>query len=230
MSLMTVRIYDVLRNLTYNEGFIPWDKLIEKSFEKFFDFELPWYNGDLIGLADFKRMYLHRNLMKEIGQETLELHKQRLYAKIYVNMENYRQMYRSITKADILINTTNISYEEVLDAINEDTESQKRKYIGEGESTTNSQSIHSDNPQVTFAQNDYASDMDRDENVSSQTSTTSDTLSSDKTGARNETRNWKKSGFENSDLKKAVDAIKIGVYNINLSMLKDCDDLFLKVW
>ena len=230
MSLITVRIYDVLRNLTHSEGFIPWNELIEKSYEKFFDFELPWYDDSGVGLTDFKKMYLNRNIMKEIGQETLEQHKQRLYAKLYGNLESYKQMYKAITSINILVNTTNVSYSEVLDAINTGNESQTREYNEVSEATGDTQSIQSDNPQVTFAQNDYASEMSRGETKTKQTGDFTDKLSADKLGERNESRKWQKSGFENSDLEKAVKAIQRGVYNINLTILKDCDNLFLGVW
>lgn len=230
MSLMTVRIYDILRNLTHGEGFIPWNELIEKSYKKFFDFELPWYDVNNVGLTDFKKMYLNRNMMKEIGQETLELHKQRLYAKLYTNLESYKQMYNAIASVGIMVNTTNVSYSEVLDAINSGNESQTREYNGISEATGDTQSINSDNPQVTFAQNDYASEMSRGETKTKQTDDFTDKLSADKVGERNESRKYHKSGFENSDLEKSVSAIKRGVYNVNLTILKDCDNLFLGVW
>lgn len=230
MSLITVRIYDVLRNLTCGEGVMSWGELIEKSYEKFFDFDLPWYSETGAGLLDFKKMYLHRNLMKEIGQETLELHKQKLYSRIYENMETYKQLYGVVLKNGVMVNNTSVTYEEVLNSLNSGDETQTRQYKGKSENVTNQESIHSDNPQVTYSENDYASTMDRGEQTTEENASSTDTLKVDRNDDKNESRTWHKEGYENVDLQKAVTAIKDGTYNINLTILKDCDNLFLGVW
>lgn len=230
MALMTVRIYDVLKNLSYNKGFLPWDSLINETFDLFFDFEFPWYNYRRVGLTEFKKLYLHRNLMKEIGQESLELHKHTLYTRLSENMQSYKQMFDSIESIGLLINSTNLEYNEVLDTVRDGMYNEDRMSTGSGKTDTNTQSIHSDNPQITFGTNDYASTMDRGQIITEQESKISDARNTSTKDTGKETRVWTKKGYENKDINKLVTDIRTGVYNVNLSILRDCDRLFLGVW
>mgnify|MGYP005796239431 CR=1 FL=1 len=135
-----------------------------------------------------------------------------------------------MVKNGVMVNNTNITYEEVLNAVNSGDETQSREYTGKGEIVTNQESIQSDNPQVTYSENDYASSMDRGEQTTENDVSSTDTLKVDRKDGKNESRTWHKVGYENVDLQKAVTAIKNGLYNVNLTILKDCDRLFLGVW
>lgn len=234
MSKYTTTIYNILQNIVPNSESLTPDELVEQGVNAFFDFSFPWYNNTGDGKSEFMTAYLTRYLNNEIGQETLGMHKQFFKGLMYENMEEMKQKYRllvdmpnvageRLVKHNENINDTETSNTDVKqDVVSTDTSNQKQ----------NSQSIHSDNPQVTISTNDYASEMDRDEattnNTTNTTSNSSGKNNSNRVGNTIRTLSENETDTRNSE--KYFKAISEGMYLINTTLLKRCRKLFMQVW
>lgn len=234
MSKYTTTIYNILQNIVPNSENLSPDELVGQGVNAFFDFAFPWYNDAGIGKSEFMYAYLTRYLNNEIGQETLGLHKQNFKGLMYENMEEMRQKYsllgdmpnvagERLVKHNENINDTETSNTDVKqDVVSTDTSNQKQ----------NSQSIHSDNPQVTISTNDYASEMDRGEattnNTTNTTSNSSGKNNSNRVGNTIRTLSENETDTRNSE--KYFKAISDGAYLINTILLKRCRRLFMQVW
>lgn len=210
------------------------DQLVKNGVSLFFDFNFPWYTEDENSKNEFMSMYLTRYLMNEIGQETLGAHKQCLKSLLYESMEEMRQKYSLLSNMNNVAGERRVVHNESINDT-ENTTTETTQNI----TTTNvrtekqdTQSIHSDNPQVTFATNDYASDMNRGEteaNVNdNNASNSSGNVEGNRIGNTTRTLTETESDTRNSD--KYFKAISEGVYLINTELLKRCRRLFMKLW
>lgn len=234
MSKYTTTIYEILKNIVPNSVELTPDELVEQGIPLFFNFSFPWYESAGTSKIDFERMYLTGYLNNEIGQETLGAHKQYFKRLMCDSMEEMQQKFLLLSNMPDVAGARKVKHDEVVnDTENSRTESEQD--IVSTDTTNqrqNSQSIHSDNPQVTFAQNDYASDMDRGE-VTADGTTNSSSNSSGSTDANrvgNTTRNRVEIETDTRDSEKYFRAIEQGVYLINTELVRKCRKLFMQLW
>lgn len=234
MSKYTTTIYNILQNIVPNSESLSPDELVENGVNAFFDFSFPWYNNTGDGKSEFMTAYLTRYLNNEIGQETLGMHKQFFKGLMYENMEEMKQKYallggmpnvagERLVKHNENINDTETSNTDVKqDAVSSGTSNQKQ----------NSQSIHSDNPQVTISTNDYASEMDRGEATVNNNTDTASYSSGNNNSNRvgNTIRTLSENETDTRNSEKYFRAISAGTYLINTILLKRCRRLFMQVW
>lgn len=234
MSKYTTTIYNILQNIVPNSENLTPDELVEQGVNIFFNFSFPWYNETGDGKSEFMTAYLTRYLNSEIGQETLGMHKQFFKGLMYENIEEMRQKYvllgdmpnvageRRVTHNENINDTETSNTDAKQDIVSTDVSNQKQ----------NSQSIHSDNPQVTFSTNDYASEMDRGETtVNNNTNSTSNsTGQTDSNRVGNTKRTLSESVTDTRNSEKYFNAISEGAYLINTILLKRCRKLFMQVW
>lgn len=234
LSKYTTTIYNILQNIVPNSENLTPDELVEQGVNIFFDFSFPWYNETGDGKSEFMTAYLTRYLNSEIGQETLGMHKQFFKGLMYENIEEMRQKYvllgdmpnvageRRVTHNENINDTETSNTDAKQDIVSTDVSNQKQ----------NSQSIHSDNPQVTISTNDYASEMDRGEttgnNNTNSTSNSTGQTDSNRVGNTKRTLSESVTDTRNSD--KYFNAISEGAYLINTILLKRCRKLFMQVW
>lgn len=234
LSKYTTTIYNILQNIVPNSENLTPDKLVEQGVNIFFNFSFPWYNETGDGKSEFMVAYLTRYLNNEIGQETLGMHKQFFKGLMYENIEEMKQKYallgdmpnvageRRVTHNENINDTETSNTDAKQDIVSTDVSNQKQ----------NSQSIHSDNPQVTISTNDYASEMDRGEatvnNTTNSTSNSTGQTDSNRVGNTKRTLSENVSDTRNSD--KYFNAISEGAYLINTILLKRCRKLFMQVW
>lgn len=234
LSKYTTTIYNILQNIVPNSESLTPDELVEQGVSVFFDFSFPWYNDTGDGKSEFMTAYLTRYLNNEIGQETLGMHKQFFKGLMYENIEEMEQKYallgdmpnvageRRVTHNENINDTETSNTDAKQDIVSTDVSNQKQ----------NSQSIHSDNPQVTISTNDYASEMDRGE-ASTNNNTNSTSKSTGQTDS-NRVGNTKRTLSENvTDTRnsgKYFNAISEGAYLINTILLKRCRKLFMQMW
>lgn len=234
MSKYTTTIYNILQSIVPNSENLTPDELVEQGVNVFFDFSFPWYNETGDGKSEFMTAYLTRYLNNEIGQETLGMHKQFFKGLMYENVEEMRQKYsllgdmtnvageRRVTHNENINDTETSNTDAKQDIVSTDVSNQKQ----------NSQSIHSDNPQVTISTNDYASEMDRGEatvnNNTNSTSNSTGQTDSNRVGNTKRTLSENVTDTRNSD--KYFNAISEGAYLINTILLKRCRKLFMQVW
>ena len=284
---ITISVKDILQSYSFPDVIPhdePWkslsvDEIIQNGKDKFFDFTFPWYAEDKTGLDDFKNLFLRKNYMKQIGQETTAQFKLYVQARLMEKMPLYKQLYEStLLEYDPLINrkltttTTESENEErgkesenIVSTTATGTTEENNNSNRSGSSTgqrnsessinteTNNQSVHSENPEITMANKDYASSMDRekkteagsgnenvDENKSVNDNTTehsnSDSnASSHETGnleenekkERNKNGNEVVEGFYGESQADAILKYRETILNLNEMICNDMNDLFL---
>lgn len=234
LSKYTTTIYNILQNIVPNSENLTPDELVEQGLNVFFDFSFPWYNETGDGKSEFMTAYLTRYLNNEIGQETLGMHKQFFKGLMYENVEEMRQKYsllgdmpnvageRRVKNNENINDTETSNTDAKQDIVSTDVSNQKQ----------NSQSVHSDNPQVTISTNDYASEMDRGEATTNNNtnSTSNSTGQTDSNRIGNTKRTLSENVTDTRNSEKYFNAISEGVYLINTILLKRCRKLFMQVW
>lgn len=234
LSKYTTTIYNILQNIVPNSENLTPDELVEQGVNVFFDFSFPWYNETGDGKSEFMTAYLTRYLNNEIGQETLGMHKQFFKGLMYENVEEMRQKYsllgdmpnvageRRVKNNENINDTETSNTDAKQDIVSTDVSNQKQ----------NSQSIHSDNPQVTISTNDYASEMDRGEATTNNNtnSTSNSTGQTDSNRVGNTKRTLSENVTDTRNSNKYFSAISEGAYLINTLLLKRCRKLFMHVW
>lgn len=234
MSKYTTTIYNILKNIVPDSDSLTLDDLIIKGVPLFFDFDFPWYTDAAETKEEFEKMYLTCYLNNEIGQETLGHHKQCIRRMIATSVEEMRQKYDLLTAMNNVAGERRVVHNENVNEAESSnmTNDQTAKGTSKQNDKQNSQAIHSDNPQVTFAQNDYASTMDRAENVtdSSVDSSTSTNNESDSTRTGNTVRKLTEIETDTRNSDKYFNAIASGVYLINTELIERCRRLFMLLW
>lgn len=284
---ITISIKDILQSYSFpdviphNE---PWksltvDQIVENGKDKFFDFAFPWYADDNTGLEDFKNLFLRKNYMKQIGQETTAQFKLYVQARLMEKMPLYKQLYESsLLEYDPLVNrkvrtttdeteseekgkesenivstTATGTTEENNNSNRSGTSVEQRNSETSMSIETNNQSVHSENPEITMANKDYASSMDRErkaesgngnENVegnktvndnATEHNTSDSNASSHETGNLSENENRERNkkgnetieGFYGDSQADAILKYRETILNLNEMICNDMNDLFL---
>lgn len=234
LSKYTTTIYNILQNIVPNSESLSPDELVEQGVNVFFNFSFPWYNATGTGKSEFMTAYLTRYLNSEIGQETLGMHKQFFKGLMYENMEEMRQKYSLLGDIPNIVGERVVKHNEnINDTETSNTDANQNTVSTDvSNQKQNSQSIHSDNPQVTISTSDYASEMDRGEATTnnSTNSTTNSTGQSDSNRVGNTKRTLSENVTDTRNSEKYFKAISDGVYLINTLLLKRCRKLFMQVW
>ena len=224
----------------------PW-YLVDNYYQQFFSFPMPWYEDNTESKTEFQKLFLHRYFMNEIGQETVNLHKQMLYTKLSIRMPYYKQMFQTMLNEQGVDMTNNLDYS--MDGKDSGTakgdktrnmsDNTEGTYSDTNKTTTdtNSQSIESDNPQINFAGVDYASAMNRGQSDQTVNGTASGTNSSDKTVKETEDHSESTTGTTERNFlgrqgafpAEVIEKWRNIVYNINQEIIGDLDSLFLGV-
>lgn len=287
---ITISIKDILQSYSFpdviphNE---PWksltvDQIVENGKDKFFDFAFPWYADDNTGLEDFKNLFLRKNYMKQIGQETTAQFKLYVQARLMEKMPLYKQLYESsLLEYDPLVNrkvrtttdeteseekgkesenivstTATGTTEENNNSNRSGTSVEQRNSETSMSIETNNQSVHSENPEITMANKDYASSMDRErkaesgngnENVegnktvndnATEHNTSDSNASSHETGNLSENENRERNkkgnetieGFYGDSQADAILKYRETILNLNEMICNDMNDLFLRYY
>lgn len=214
------------------------DHMIEAAVPFIFNFDFPFYvdaSAPEYATAKlaFEKTFCLQYFREQIGLETLGEFQYHLKKILTVNMPYYEQLYRSITfEYNPLI--THKSTRKV-----QSTKDDTRTGVIAGDSTAkntttadtnnNTQSIHSDNPQINFAGTNYASTMDRGQNtihnsaVSNGENTTK-TNSNDTYHADNNDV-IEDEGFDGS-YSAEIQRFRDTIINLNKRICDDCRELF----
>lgn len=233
MSKYTTTIRDILESyLTEEEKFsdLLVADIINKTMNKFFNFPFEWYSDDNIGLESFKRDFLLRYYNQYIGFETLGMFKTAFMSVVNLNMPKYKALFIAMSNGyDPLVNY-DMHYDHHL--TNDDKGSNEYSDTGTTKSTTDTdyQSIESDNPQVTIANNDYASSMTRGENNSTNNSTGSSTHKGEDTKHTDRKEDNHDYGLTGKSQVDAISEFRAKYINLNKEIIDSCQTLFLAVW
>lgn len=240
---ITITVKDILQSYSFPNVIPhqnPWesmsaDQIITAGKDQFFNFTFPWYSDDNAGLEEFKELFLHKYYMRQIGQETTGQFKLFLKSRLLEKMPYYKELYKTtLLEYDPLINR---KWSRMTDELSEGNELVSQKATGNSKTQstisteTNNQAVHSENPEVTVANNDYASTMDRERRKTDENGNASSKsqAQSNEERNKNENRNVKESmeGFEGNNQSEAIMKYREAIVNINEMLCNDMRDLFL---
>lgn len=198
MSIYTTSINEVLNNYLSPITDMDLNELIDKTYNKYFTFNFPWYSDENSKIY-FEKMFLRHYMTYEIGQETLGKHKLMLQSRLFKIMPEYENAFKAMNLDMLWGNNVDMDYNETEQVNGEFTESgnssnthsittsqsenaesnDKSNGSTAGKTTSNTsqntQSINSDNPQINFSGTDYASSMERGEVIGESSTDSSDT-------------------------------------------------------
>lgn len=224
-----------------NTGF----DLVEKYYSKLFDFDFPFYVENEKIKVEFEKYLCYTYFNESIGFETPDAWKFAFKQKMLEIMPYYKELYRTtLLEYEPLINRVFTSSDKVNETgITDYTSSGNRagksenSTNGNGSSTSDSQNIASDAPQINFSQNDYASSMTRGQNKNSvensEKKTTSDSGTSSTVSKniddKNKSISHEEKGFSGS-YQDEIKKIRENILNINKMICDDCYDLFMLIY
>lgn len=234
MNDYTVRVCDILESLQVpiinQEN--PWkikgiDEIINEGMEYFFSFDFPWYTDKSdSSLYDFKNLFLHLNYLESIGQENFSQFQLVLQSKLMEVMPRYTELYKTI-KMDYnpLINRT-------VEITRNESGQGNASTSGTSRTTGNSkenlqqdtQDVLSRNPEISVANSDFASEMNRGQktNVNSINTTADGKTSS--TSSSDYKNDWieKRQGYEGESQTDNIMKYRDAILNLNQML---CDEL-----
>lgn len=236
--------------------------LVEKTHKQFFNFEYNFYSENPELKNKFEQDFLLTYMNDYIGYETLGMFKARLLSHLNTNMYWYNRMYERMMQGDDpFINQSETIGDSRLLNVGENEE-KKQNTIGHTQTsdttntnsntTTNdtmkkdSESIHSDNPQVTIKTGDYASTMERateknsDNSITKQSSQTTNKGVADSTQNVSDKRDRKekeeeerenvRTGLTGMSRADAIQKYSEQIFNLEKMLIDSCKGMFLKVW
>ena len=204
-------------------------RTIDKTQDKFFNFDFPFYSEDRKDLYTFKTYFLLRYWNNYIGFETLGMWKTAFIAKMHELNPYYTKLYDAIQHDNPFTNT-NITITEAEKGNEKTTTNSTDAGESEIKNSQNYQNIDSDNPQVTVATEDYASTMSRGETINNTKTTANNSHTGNDNKDSKRDRETKETGLRGKSTSEAIAEYREQIQNINREIVEACRDLFLKVW
>lgn len=234
MNDYTIRICDILEECSYpiigKDN--PWkiksvDDIIKDGMEYFFSFDFPWYTDKSDqSLNDFKNLFLRLNYLESIGQENFSQFQLVMQAKLMEIMPRYKELYKTIQmEYDPLINRKYTVTRQEQGSGNSSTNGTSTT---NGNSTENlqqdTQDVHSENPEVSVADNNFASQMDRGKkkNVNTVNTKADGTTSSESDSNYQNSGNETRTGYEGESMTDNIVKYRNAILNLNKMI---CDEL-----
>lgn len=224
-----------------NSGF----DLVEKYYSKIFDFDFPFYVENEKIKVEFEKYLCYSYFNESIGFETPDAWKFAFKQKMLEIIPYYKELYRTtLFEYEPLINrvytsSDTVDERNITDFTSNGNTSGKREdsSSGKGSSTSDSQNITSDTPQINFSQNDYASGMTRGQNKNSVENSDKKTSSDSGTSStvskniddKNRTLKHEERGFSGS-YQEEIKKIRENILNINKMICDECYDLFMLIY
>lgn len=236
--------------------------LVERTHKQFFNFDYDFYCDDSKVKDKFEQDFLLTYLNDYIGYETLGMFRARLLSHLNTNMYWYKRMYERIMQGDdpFINQNEKIGDSRILNIGENEEKQQNANSHTQTSDTTNtnsttttdettkndSESIHSDNPQVTIKTHDYASTMERaTEKGTGKTKTgqnvqTTSKGVADSTQKVNDKRDRKekeeeekenvRTGLTGMSRADAIQKYADQIFNLEKMLIDSCKGMFLKVW
>lgn len=236
--------------------------LVEKTHKQFFNFEYNFYSDNSDIKDKFEQDFLLTYLNDYIGYETLGMFKARLLSHLNANMYWYSRMYERVMQGDdpFINQSETIGDSRILNVGENEEKNQNTVGHTQTSDTTNtnsntttndtmkkdSESIHSDNPQVTIKTGDYASTMERATEKNTETSTTKQTVQTTSKGVADSTqkvddkrerkekeeeeKETVRTGLTGISRADAIEKYSEQIFNLEKMLIDSCKGMFLKVW
>lgn len=265
LSRYTTTINDIINNylpeeIRYTDFSL--NTLVEKTHKQFFNFEYNFYSDNSDIKDKFEQDFLLTYLNDYIGYETLGMFKARLLSHLNTNMYWYSRMYERVMQGDdpFINQSETIGDSRILNVGENEEKNQNTVGHTQTSDTTNtnsntttndtmkkdSESIHSDNPQVTIKTGDYASTMERATEKNTETSTTKQTVQTTSKGVADSTQKVDdkrerkekeeeekknvRTGLTGMSRADAIEKYSEQIFNLEKMLIDSCKGMFLKVW
>ena len=209
---------------------LPVSDIIEKTKDKVFNFSFPWYSDDGEGLSEFKSSFLLTYYYDYIGFETLGAWKTYFSAKMSAIMPYYKKLYSALSSGDDPFYNVDVKHDTNEKEKRDTNDRYNDKTVSNTHTDTNTQDIHSDNPQVTIATNDYASTMDRGEGIANSHGSGDTVHIGSENVERERGEQHREYGARGKTRAQLIDEYKGQIVNINKELIDMCSTLFLGVW
>ena len=233
MSKYTTTVKDICESFIPSQELWSMDlsvqRIIDKSQDKFFNFDFPFYSNDAKDLYTFKTYFLLRYWNNYIGFETLGMWKTAFLSRMHELMPYYTKLYDAIQNDNPFTNI-NVTFTEAEKGNEKTTTNSTDAGNSEVKNNQNYQNIDSDNPQVTVATQDYASAMSRGEAINNTATTAKNSHAGNDNKDRKRDRETKETGLRGKSTSEAIAEYREQIQNINREIVEACRDLFLKVW
>lgn len=233
LSKYTTTVKDICESFISRQELWSMDlsvqRTIDKTQDKFFNFDFPFYSEDIKDLYTFKTYFLLRYWNNYIGFETLGMWKTAFLAKMHELMPYYTKLYDAIQNDNPFTNV-NITITEEEKGNEKTTTKSTNTGQSEVKNSQNYQNIDSDNPQVTVATQDYANSMTRGETLNNTTTTAKNDSTGDDNKDSKRDRDTKEIGLRGKSTSEAIEEYREQIQNINRELVEACRDLFLKIW
>lgn len=233
LSKYTTTIKDICESFISSQELWSMDlsvqRTIDKTQDKFFDFDFPFYSKDIKDLYTFKTYFLLRYWNNYIGFETLGMWKTAFLSRMNELTPYYEKLYDAIQHDNPFTNT-NITITETEKGSEKTTTNLTDAGESEVKNNQNYQNIDSDNPQVTVATEDYASTMSRGETINNTTTNAKNNHVGNDNKDSKRDRETKEGGLRGKSTSEAIAEYREQIQNINREIVEACRDLFLKVW
>lgn len=233
MSKYTTTIREICESfLTEEEKYsdLPVYDVINKVKSKFFNFTFPWYSVKGEGKDDFMLSFLERYYNDYIGFETLGMWKTYFSAKMSAVMPYYKKLYSAISLGDDPFYNVDVRHDTNEKEVRDTNDSYNDTAVSNTQTDTNTQDIHSNNPQVTIATNDYASEMDRGEGITNSHGTGDTSHVGNENIDRERGEQSHEYGIRGKTRAQLIDEYRGQIININKELIDMCSTLFLGVW
>lgn len=233
MSKYTTTVREICESfLTEEEKYsdLPVHDVINKVKSKFFNFTFPWYSDKDEGKDDFMVAFLERYYNEYIGFETLGMWKTYFSAKMSAVMPYYKKLYFAISLGDDPFYNVDVRHDTNEKEVRDTNDSYNDTAVSNTQTDTNTQDIHSDNPQVTVATNDYASAMDRGEGITNSHGTGDTSHVGNENIDRERGEQSHEYGIRGKTRSQLIDEYRRQIVNINKELIDMCSTLFLGIW
>lgn len=235
MATFTTRLKDFIESFTDYRNFKETtDKKIETGMPYLFSFKYDFYSQLDADKIEFQKQFIRHFYMHEIGFETIGLFKMRLRDKLDLIMPRYKELYMAQNLLDEkLLENINIhdSENEKTNTTKENSENGTSRVENKATIETNSQGIQSDSPQTTYANNDYASGLNRERDKSDTDATINSTITKNADNTEDFTRGVAKTSVGwNGSKSEEISKYRELIISLNEQIFKECEDLFMQVY
>lgn len=230
------------------------DSMIDKARALVFSFSYPFYvNAESTEYTElkeqFEKTFCLQYFREQFGTETIGEFRYHLQRILTLNMPYYEQLYKSMTfdynplKNHVFERETDMTRNENTSGVTNSESTHKDTVALDSntstDTTTENQSIHSDNPQVNFSGTDYASTMDRGK---TEAHGTNDTITNTVNNGEHNGKDTENRDFTADNKDKTTESGFIGSYsdeiakyraiivNINKRICDDCKELFYQMY
>lgn len=220
------------------------DEVIRNSMNWLFDFTLPVNALTTSELDSLKYHFCLYFYNREIGFETVGLFKNRLMSKMFDILPFYSQIYELEHKDLNLFNDIDKIYESVSNNVSDGSTKQSGTITNSttdeatNEATSSNLSANSDTPQtaVDIESMDYVSSLSKNNGTNNSTvnsTSNSEQRFNDLMNVMNNKSKVdtliKEHGTTSSFLDKYL-KYRDSIINVEMMIIKDCEDLFMQIW